>query len=1061
MKRILILFSCLLIYVTGTAQKPIDNYTPYNFWGKVNFKGSFGWPVRDTAFIPDSIGLVTVRPQDTVPYISINRLSGVKNWDKLGNRLGILFSGGGSGGGIAQLGNSGNLWLIRLNDSTYAIDTATANTFYRSLFVQSGGTYANPTWISSLAWSKITGTPTTLSGYGITDAVPSSRTITINGTTLDLSANRSWTISGSGGSTGIRFDSSYTPMGGSRGADSFVVKSMRIRRNNVTVTPTQTGDSVVLWNIDVPIPDSLKQDGDTLRLYFTGASDLAVYNPTGGGGSQTLDQTLALGDSSSRRIVSNDTLKGQDLYVHGSGYYGDSLYDRGDSLISFGSSITAGSGVSTSQRFSYLLAQTYGMIEANFGGGGNTIDAVYAALYKIPTKTSNRGFILFEYNMNDCTTSDTTTWKTKANVIIDTCVARGWTLNKIGFVGGPWSNAVARVNLPNWVRATRTVAETRGIRYFDAYTFMATRGGVALTQDSVHPNALGHYVIAQSAKTAFLEFKKKGLVDVTGNIIGRKTIFAGTPATAAQYPYNSVFVANGKSQFRDKVFIGDTSTLGNAGIVNIFASSGQTGLGVKDLGSTATSIMYGGQIDLINASGHSLKLFPASITVGNGDLNFTGSGGSSLFYLSTYGGGIFNNAGNPAVFRFAGDNQTNLLYVDGTNDKIAIRTATADSVLTVNGSVRLASTVRFSGLPTGKQAFQIYADANGTLYRGDSTVGGGGGGGEANTASNLSGTGVGLFKTKSGVDLQFKKLKAGGNITITDNTDSITIAASASSGMTNPMTTAGDIIYSSDGSGTPARLGIGTEGQVLTSNGTTVYWAAPGAAIYVDSVSNNAAGDSMIVFKNSVRRAYKYPAGGSGWGLSGNASLTAGWTEGNFLGTTGSQSLLIKTNNILRARIDSHGAAGIFRLYPATRTDQYLDYGTTANNWTMYGSGIALTATGGAVNIVAAGANTAAFYNGELVVGSISATGTTKLRIDNANTTKSVMNWSSTTKKTTAADGDWTRDANGVYYGKSTTWNELLMTASVNTVSPTSPDRTITVVIGGTTYYIHAKTTND
>ena len=32
---------------------------------------------------------------------------------------------------------------------------------------------------------------------------------------------------------------------------------------------------------------------------------------------------------------------------------------------------------------------------------------------------------------------------------------------------------------------------------------------------------------------------------------------------------------------------------------------------------------------------------------------------------------------------------------------------------------------------------------------------------------------------------------------------------------------------------------------------------------------------------------------------------------------------------------------------------------------------------------------------------------------------------------------------------------------TVNTVSPTSPNRTITMVIGGTTYYIAAKTTND
>jgi hypothetical protein len=36
-------------------------------------------------------------------------------------------------------------------------------------------------------------------------------------------------------------------------------------------------------------------------------------------------------------------------------------------------------------------------------------------------------------------------------------------------------------------------------------------------------------------------------------------------------------------------------------------------------------------------------------------------------------------------------------------------------------------------------------------------------------------------------------------------------------GMTNPMTTTGDVIYSSSGS-TPARLGIGTAGQVLSVN---------------------------------------------------------------------------------------------------------------------------------------------------------------------------------------------------------------------------------------------------
>jgi hypothetical protein len=38
---------------------------------------------------------------------------------------------------------------------------------------------------------------------------------------------------------------------------------------------------------------------------------------------------------------------------------------------------------------------------------------------------------------------------------------------------------------------------------------------------------------------------------------------------------------------------------------------------------------------------------------------------------------------------------------------------------------------------------------------------------------------------------------------------------------------------------------------------------------------------------------------------------------------------------------------------------------------------------------------------------------------------------------------------------------ELRIGNTVNTVTATLPNRTITMVIGGTTYYIHAKTTND
>jgi hypothetical protein len=68
--------------------------------------------------------------------------------------------------------------------------------------------------------------------------------------------------------------------------------------------------------------------------------------------------------------------------------------------------------------------------------------------------------------------------------------------------------------------------------------------------------------------------------------------------------------------------------------------------------------------------------------------------------------------------------------------------------------------------------------------------------------------------------------------------------ATDASGMTNPMTTTGDTIYSSSGS-TPARLAIGSTGQILTVAAGVPSWATPAGANQNFSLLN-AGGTSLV-----------------------------------------------------------------------------------------------------------------------------------------------------------------------------------------------------------------------
>lgn len=94
--------------------------------------------------------------------------------------------------------------------------------------------------------------------------------------------------------------------------------------------------------------------------------------------------------------------------------------------------------------------------------------------------------------------------------------------------------------------------------------------------------------------------------------------------------------------------------------------------------------------------------------------------------------------------------------------------------------------------------------------------------------------------------------------------------------------------------------------------------------------------------------------------------------------------------------------------------------------------------------------------------GSTAPTATLHLAAGAAAASGAPLKFTSGTNLTTGEAGAMEYNGTNLFFTRSGTARENVVCASaVNSVSPTAPNRTLTVNIDGTTYYVHAKTTND
>ena len=100
-----------------------------------------------------------------------------------------------------------------------------------------------------------------------------------------------------------------------------------------------------------------------------------------------------------------------------------------------------------------------------------------------------------------------------------------------------------------------------------------------------------------------------------------------------------------------------------------------------------------------------------------------------------------------------------------------------------------------------------------------------------------------------------------------------TITDVSTTAFENPMTTAGDLIVGGT-LGIPIRLGVGTNGQVLTSNGTSIVWGAGGSG-YTNLTSFTSQTAHRLFYSDGSGDVQELAFGSSGQYLKSNGTTSA------------------------------------------------------------------------------------------------------------------------------------------------------------------------------------------
>jgi hypothetical protein len=554
---------------------------------------------------------------------------------------------------------------------TYSITTGVitlSSSAYDGRYVQLAGAYTNPTWIVSLPWAKITGTPTTIAGYGITNAY--------------TKAEVDGLISGI---TGL-------PSGG-------------------TVNDYLRGDKT--W----AVLDTQAVVESPIRLYFTNARARAAlsagtgltYNSTTGQFASTITQYT---DALARAALS----AGAGIsYNSTTGVISSTITQYTDALaraaISAGTGISYNSttGVITSTITQYTDAQARGAFTAGTGiniGVGGVINCLISQYTDTQARASLSAGTGISYNSTTGVITSTITQYTDA-------MARGAFSAGTGITISP-TGVISTTN-------TGTISGSGTTNYMPKWT-----GGTSLGNSQIYDNGSG--VVIGGTDPSSYKFRVNGAIysDGDGSSVA---MYIGAGKAIRSLGEMYIDSPGGNTYFRNGAGYAYSLTLNPAGYVlmgtvtAVGTKTLQVNGGIRATGQmqfanyTSSSSYTGSRAGLLgfNSSGD-------IITVSDFDFAFAGHTHDDRYYTKTQ----LSNSGGGGVVHWDNISAKPSTFTPSyhTHDGYHVRISTGDTITGYHNFINgfavnsIDSSTRFlvKSSNAGTQTVNNNVNVNGDLY---------------------------------------------------------------------------------------------------------------------------------------------------------------------------------------------------------------------------------------------------------------------------------------------------------------------------------------------------------